>query len=207
MGRQISKESCAEAVIKGIKKAQRNYEQWSGGDWVWTAAEYMLTVYVAKEIYAIDGTKYVTIEHNVLQAINDAGAIAPGPKPKNARVRGRFDILLWWASEYPRAVVEIKNQPYGSDVCTKDFNRIDEVLRIRKEESSLEFGMFGFYTSAIGNCEKSATDKVVNKIRNIKQLAIDTIGRNCKIKLFHSKIYTDKHESAWAAGCLLIERR
>ena len=62
----------ARAVIKktlsGIAKAQRDYETWSGDLWLWEAPEYMLTTYIAKELWTIPGSKYLTLEPNVRRA-------------------------------------------------------------------------------------------------------------------------------------------
>ena len=204
MGHEISKDRCAEAVIKGIEKAQKKYEKWSGGDWLWAASEYKITVHVAEALANIDGAKFVTLEHSGLDAMEVAAAVVPGPKPKKARLRGRFDILFWWGDETPRAIVEIKNQPNGSEQCSKDFHRICEVLKMNKEESSLQFGLFGFYTSATSGDRKSAEEKIEDKFCSIKELAKTCTGSTCKIKLFKSKIHCYEGNDAWAAGCLLF---
>jgi len=205
MPRQISQTVCAQAVIDGISEAQNNYALWSGGEWLWAAAEYMLTVHVAKALAELEGANFVTIEHNGHDALNNAGAVAPGPKPKNARLNGRFDLLLWWGGGTPRAVIELKNQPICMNTCTKDFNRISSVLSIGQENSSLQFGLFGFYTSAKDGSRKGAEEKVQDKINTITGLATNCIGSRCKINAYQSDITTDDTDSAWAAGCLLIK--
>lgn len=78
----VSMENICWAVISGIEKAQIDYEEMSGGEWLWTAAEYMLTTYIAKEIHELEGSKFVTVESNGLSTMDFAGARAPGPNPE-----------------------------------------------------------------------------------------------------------------------------
>ena len=56
-------------TLSGIAKAQRDYEAWSGGSWLWEAPEYMLTVYIAKELWTIPGSKYLTLESHVRRTL------------------------------------------------------------------------------------------------------------------------------------------
>ena len=50
-------------TLRGISKAQKDYEAWSGGNWLGCAPEYLITTYIAKEIAT--GTRYdVTLEQD-----------------------------------------------------------------------------------------------------------------------------------------------
>src|SRR5476649_2038556 len=97
----IATNTISSAIISGIEKAHKDYQCMSGGYWVWTAAEYVLTTYIAKELSEMRGAKFVTVESNGLSSMDHAGAIAPGPKPSKARLSGRFDLLLWWGKSQP----------------------------------------------------------------------------------------------------------
>ena len=117
-------------TLSGIAKAQRDYEAWSGGLWLWEAPEYMLTTYIAKELWTIPGSKYLTLESNVRRTLEDAGGMGKGRISEAAREDGRSDIMLWWSSnDMPRAVIEVKNQVSDSATEIKqDIKRISTRL-------------------------------------------------------------------------------
>ena len=48
-----------ENAVNGIAKAQRDYELWSGGNWLWEAPEYFMTTYIAKEISSYRKISYL----------------------------------------------------------------------------------------------------------------------------------------------------
>ena len=68
-----------DEVVIGIHialaRAQRDYESWTGGDWLWQAPDYLLTTYIAREIAERrkDRTFYIALESNVGVSIDDAG--------------------------------------------------------------------------------------------------------------------------------------
>ena len=47
----IPKEFIIEKTLSGICKAQKDYEDWSGGGWLYEAPESLQTVYIAREIF------------------------------------------------------------------------------------------------------------------------------------------------------------
>jgi len=102
MPKQARRDAIVEAILQGIENAQRVYKKWSGGDWLWEAPEYLMTVQVARAIASIEGPKYVTIERSTKATMDDACAITKGRIPKRARPSGRVDIVVWWANGFPR---------------------------------------------------------------------------------------------------------
>lgn len=196
----------SKAIISGIEKAHEDYRRMSGGYWVWTAAEYMLTTYIAKELSDMRGAKFVTVESNGLSSMDHAGAIAPGPKPSKARLSGRFDILLWWGKAKPRAVIEVKNQPGGPSCWYHDIDRITSVLRINKDKSTIKFGAFAYYYSAADGKLLSAEEKVFNKFERVEQYVREKLPDGYSVYQVTSDIYDEGSEGAWGAACLIIKR-
>ncbi len=39
-----------DKILSGIVKAQNNYAEWSGGDWLSDVPEYMLNIHIAQKI-------------------------------------------------------------------------------------------------------------------------------------------------------------
>ena len=200
-----------EAVIKktlsGIAKAQKDYEAWSGGSWLWEAPEYMLTTYIAKELGTMPGSKYLTLESNVRGILEDAGGMGRGRIPEATRPGGRSDIVLWWSSnDKPRAVIEVKNQISDSAAEIKqDIKRISTMLR--KRDNSFQCGLVAFYTSRRdreGDGE-GAKSTIKDRLENIECETRNILGYRCRLSRHDSKIRVNG-DSAWVASILQIQR-
>lgn len=203
MPAQISIAEIAKGALKGIVKAQKEYEKWSGGEWLWCAPEYFSTIFVAQEIAKLEGSKYVTVENGARSAIDDAGAMGRGRLHSKIRANGRFDILLWWADETPRAPIEVKCQVAGIDKIKADLQRIEKVLHRNKADSSFQFGMVVFYTSCKKGNGFSAKDILAKRIENIKNDCGHLI-QSCTVQMISPKIYGDS-DSAWAASAIILK--
>ena len=203
MPRQIPREAVAQSVVAGITRAQHDYEALSGGDWVWTAAEYWITTYVAKEVGDIPGAKLVTVETSAKQAVEDAGGSRRGRPPSAARLGGRFDILLWYANGFPRAVIEIKSQTSISPVL-EDVDRIQSLLKSRSDSSTLSFGVIGYYFSAKPRRSMSGKDKVVTQIDSLIKEVRDRSYSGVKVIPHVSDVSVRRSGDAWGACAILV---
>ena len=199
-----------EVVIKktlsGIAKAQRDYEAWSGGSWLWEAPEYMLTTYIAKELWTIPGSKYLTLESNVRSTLEDAGGMGRGKISEAARPSGRSDIVLWRSNDTPRAVIEVKNQVSDSATEIKqDVTRISTTLRRR--DNSFQCGLVAFYTSRRDREEdgEGARSTIKDRLENIEYETRNILGGRCRLSRHDSRIRVDG-DSAWVASVLQIQR-
>lgn len=205
MSRQIGLDKTIKAIISSIENAQEDYRSWSGGDWLWTAPEYLLTTYIARSIWSIDGSKMVTLEHNTKGVMVDGGAITRGRIPKKARPDGRVDIILWRANGEPRGVIEVKNQVRAYSVISDDVERIDKILHKNNDISSFQFGCIAFYTSSKTDKKGAAYEKIVKTFESIKKSAVAKESDTVKVKLHNSKIHQEE-DSAWAAACLIFKK-
>ena len=199
-----------KAVIKkalsGIAKAQRDYEAWSGGFWLWQAPEYILTVYIAKELWTVPGSKYLTLESNVRRTLEDAGGMGRGKISEATRPGGRSDIVLWWSSsDMPRAVIEVKKVSYSATEIKQDIERISTTLR--KRGNSIQCGLVAFYTSTRdreGDGE-GARSTIKARLKNIEQETRKILGKEHRLSRHDSRIRVDG-DSAWVASVLQIQR-
>ncbi|MFQ5628355.1 MAG: hypothetical protein ACE5I1_06315, partial [bacterium] len=203
MPRSLSIDQIIEATLCGIELSQKKYENWSGGCWLWEAPEYLITINVAENIAKLSGSKYLTLEHSAKYALEDAGAKTRGRLPHDIRELGRVDILLWWANETPRAIIEIKNQIYTTDQYSRDIKRIKEFLKRKQTSSSIQFGLFAFYDSAYDGARKTAVEKIQDKIKTVKGNIREILGDAFYISVKKSKIH-QVNGDAWVAGCVFI---
>ncbi len=197
---QVSIDCIEGAILEGIVKAHKDYETWTGGDWLWNAPEYLLTTYVAQSISSTDGTKYISLENNVKSGMEDAGAVGSGRLHSDLRHNGRFDILLWWAGGDPRAAIEVKKQIFGYSNLEKDVKRLKEALRRKKGDSTLQFSMIVYYTACQVRGDGSPVDKIMKRVSGVED-GIKSSMPGFRIKQRMTDVYEDG-DSAWV-GCVV----
>lgn len=207
MPRQISINEIIEAILTGYTTAQVMHEQMSGGWWLWKAPEYFITTSVAQSIFNLDSSKFITLEHGSTSALEDAGAKGRGRLPNDVREKGKVDLLLWWANETPRAIIEIKNQIYSKEQYDKDIKRIRSFLQRNSHKSSLQFGVFAFYESASSGLRKTAEEKIVGRTNRIFENTKSMLGADFKASLYTTNIHNELEENAWLAACILIKQK
>ena len=203
MASTISADDIIHRTSTGIQKAQEDYEYWSGGRWLWEAHEYLATVYIAREISKIRGSYYLTLEDNVRATIRDAGHLRRGRPPKDLRLKGRFDIVVWWAKGTPRAVIEVKSQPAGFSSVKDDVARICSTL---KADTDIRFGLMAYYISFDSGHRKQAEHRLSDRVEGIAEDARQFArGKGMKLKRHRGPVIAADC-SAWAAEVLKISR-
>lgn len=193
----------ANKTLSGISKAQKEYEDWTGGYWLWEAPEYMVTTYIARQISTIsDKTFYLTLENKVRDGMREAGGASGRPR-KDLRFNGKFDILLWWANGTPRAIIEVKNQVTGYSKIKYDVSRISAAL---SQQNTIRCGFIAYYTSLADTEHKLAKNRVETRVdgvaSDVKKFAK---ANNLKFKRYPGKVVKDE-DSAWTAEVLKISR-
>ena len=193
----------ANKTLAGISKAQKEYEDWTGGYWLWEAPEYMVTTYIARQISTIsDKTFYLTLENNVRDGIRDAGGASGRPR-KDLRFNGKFDILLWWANGTPRAIIEVKNQVTSFAKIKDDVSRISAAL---KHQNTIRCGFIAYYTSLTDGERKPAKNRVETRVDGVESAVKKFANDNdLKFKRYPGKVVKDE-DSAWTIEVLKISR-
>lgn len=202
MPRQIPQKLIIQAVLDGIEDAEKTYEQWSGGEWLAYSAEHVISGFVARSIMKIPGSQYLTIEQRCRDAIESACGKRRGKLAQASRPDGRIDLLLWWAKDSPRAVVEIKNNVYNyNGQCEADVDRIANLLLM--SNTTLQFGLFVFYSSADDGKIKKATDKLTGRFRNVLSRARVAWGKSLRVSGI-LKLH-EYGNGAWAGACIIMK--
>lgn len=201
---RLSKNVIIEACLNGIEKSYFEYFEWSGNEWLWKAPEYFLTVNIAKEIWSLDGSKYITLEDNIKETLKSANAKIKGRLSEYMRANGRADIVLWWGKGTPRAVLEVKHRVYMFVNIQEDLDRIIEIL---KKESDLEFGISAFYVDQNyknGNIEKKLEKKILKLFEDAKEY-LAYYSKNLKLEIFY-RIHPEDNENVWGSVVILINK-
>lgn len=204
MPHQISQPNIIHAAINGIQDAQNTYVSYSDGEWAWRGPEYLLCANIASRLFKLDGAKHITLESNVTKTLASADAAKRGAPKKSLRKNGRFDIVLWWGSGLPRAVIEVKNGVYSYSQIYMDVERISEALVSSRIRSSIQFGMVAFYISAKDNAKTKAEKQILSILKTLFNHTIDSIPRGAVVSLHHGTIHT-VGTSAWVGACLMLK--
>lgn len=187
--------------------AHEQYENMTGGWWLWTAPEYFITSCIAQTLNALEGPGFITLEHGASHALESAGGKGRGRLPRDFRENGKVDILLWWGRDEPRAVIEVKNQVSTQNAYEADINRIKAFLNRNTGNSSLQFGILSFYQSASDGARKSADEKIKDRITSIRHHCLNLLGEAFSLEIFKTEVMNDLEKDAWQAVCFLIRKK
>ena len=191
-----------ENTLKGIAKAQREYER-SSGCWLWEAPEYFMTTCIAREISSHRQFGYsVTLENNVRAAIDDAGGMGRGRPRNDLRPDGKFDILLWWANDTPRTVIEVKKHIRQFRRIRSDVARICGVLN---QADTIRNGLVAYYSSLAGE-PRQLRRLMSDRLATIEDEARKYVERREMILDHCHRRTTVVQDSAWTAGVLNISQ-
>lgn len=208
---KIKREEVIREVLGAYKDSQKEYENWTGGSWLWEAPEYLITVNIAKRLWELrkrTSRCYITLEYQVAKALEDSGARGRGKLERKIRENGKTDIILWHACGSPRALIEVKNQIYSTAAYKKDIDRIRGLLCKNPDKSSLEFGLISFYESANSGKRKTAEEKVKARIEarleECRRVADESLKQKAHLSEMHS---INNGKSVWQAVCIELSKR
>lgn len=158
----------SKCVFHSIRDAHKDYKDLSNGDWLWTGAEYFLTVSIAKSLkrtLAKTGAG-VAIEKSLSDEIFSWKRGRPSDW---GRFGGRVDCVAYDSNDTPLAVVEVKSEVHHT-TCEADMDRlISLLLRSKKKYPAI----FAYYASESGpRCE----DWLERRAKNLVKLAEFCIG-------------------------------
>ncbi len=208
MSKGIAKKQVFEAVLAGVEQASVDYADMSGWSSLWYAPEYFLTVSIATQISSL-GSCYLTLEDSVRDTMKSAGANGRGRPSKGLRKNGRFDIVLWWQSDTPRAVIEVKHALLSpNEVFEKDIIRIRDLLSAsQRTEGDLQFGGLAFWTwvDAKKTDQESIGKRIKGNTKALQEAASRLVGEDFIVSL-HRNIHEGSGGNwGWAAVLLAIE--
>jgi len=149
---------------------------------------------------------FITLEDNVEYILTESYSKGKGRIPGEIRKDGRFDIVVWWASGWPRGIVEVKHR-YDLEKIICDLKRICKILHKAKrlDDSSLQFGIFAFYTDYYHEKGKSS-DVVKKRIKKIYEIA-NEIAQSENIQIYSYKLGpVKKDKSSWIASVYIFKK-
>lgn len=203
-----------DAILKGIEKAYGRYDR-IAGDSLEHAPEYFVTVQIAEALSKGAQPCSVTLESNVKRILGEAGAKKAGRHKSVARIRGRFDIVLWYGhTDQPRAIVEVKH-PLSVAVegrINSDVERICWLLaQSREVGGSLRIGYFAFFSFARPpkQGDANASARIKRRLQTITSHCKSIAKKyGCSAVLRSGPIHRiGDEDKAWAANTMVFRSR
>lgn len=199
---KLTYDEILNACVEGIKKSFKEYKDWSGGEWLWNAPEYLITVNIAKELNKINKSKFITLEDNVKETLKNANAKIKGNLKEKIRANGRSDIIIWWGKGTPRGIIEVKNAVFLINHIFDDVNRI---LGLLEKDSDIELGVISFYIDRHYET-KNPIEKVEEKIKEIiKELEEIANKHNLKYKWVYEEIEHTDNDAAFGVAFMFYK--
>jgi len=205
------------ATIKGINQAKDNFLHWTNDRlYLSYAPANMLSIHVAQEISKIKNTPEIFIDATVSDilrcSLKDRGAFL-NYMDKHSIKEDLLSITLDKRIKHKnnndsisKVIISVKNGIRNiKSEYTDEIERICKMLNSSKEEeSSLEYGLYAFYT----DLPKSARKKLQTRIPQIVLSFNEVVQKypNLKSSFKDDGIHDIENIGEWAIGVYLIER-
>lgn len=187
MNQAVSYQEILIAALDGVNNAFGKYHKWSNGWWLGAAPESFIESEIANSLSKI--VPYITLQDTIRSILEYADADLRGPKPRNSPL-GRMDIIVWWANETPRILIEVK-KAWTNYALNKDARRLQQLIN---KDSTIQKGLLVAYTAA----QKPET--ISNRFKNMADNSGTTIERRFGPK----KKKDDGVIWYWDVGCFSV---
>jgi len=188
MSRSIPYPEILKAALDGVNNSFRKYHGWSNGYWLGSAPESFIEAEIANSLSKI--VPFITLQDTIRDILKNANADLRGPKPRNSSI-GRMDIVVWWADETPRVLIEIK-KAWKNNSLNDDAKRLRQLLN---KESTLQKGVIVAYTSA------KNPETIDNRFENMAYNS----GTTLEDRIGPKKRKDEGEIWYWDAGCFSID--
>ena len=161
------------AVLKGIARGNKKYENMTAGYWLTdSGAEGFMVANVAECLHAELGeNESLLLETQYVWIREWSGASRPrGLRPRVLKGKPRADILVFNAQQRSAYVIELKRF-WDRKRCFSDIRRLRATLRecARQANGSLKHGILGFLIVEWGTTRYAARKKIRDKATAIRE--------------------------------------
>lgn len=204
------------AVINGIENAKKNYSFWTSDElYLSNAPEKFLTIHVAQEIGKLQNTPEIFIDASVADILRCS---LPNRTDFKDFMKKKYIInrLLCLTLDQrfkhksdndsvSKVIMSLKN---GVRNVQEDYkNDVDLMCKMlekdEKNDSTLEYGVFGFYLDISSSARKNAKDRLENIIESFDNIVASY--KNLKSSFKGGKINKIDKVGEWCIGCYIIE--
>ena len=204
------------SVIEGINTAKANFTHWTADElFLSYAPPRFLTIHISQEIAKLNNAPEIFIDATIADILRCSLPARDGFKSFMKEKNISQDIMHLTLDErfehksdndsVSRVIMAIKNGARNvQDEYKNEVEKICKMLsRDKKEDSTLDYGIFAFYLD-ISNSARKKADKRVDEIVN----AFDEIvsqHKNLKSNFKGGDINVIDNIGEWCVGCYVIE--
>jgi len=217
MSKFPTKDTLVNATIKGIKQAKDNFLYWTNDRlYLSYAPDKMLSIYVAQEISKIKNAPEIYIDATISDilrcSLKNRGSFL-NYMDKHSIKEDLFSITLDKRFKHKssddsisKVIMTVKNGI--RNIKSEYTNEIEKICKMlnssKEEESSLEYGLYAFYT----DLTKSARKKLQTRIPQIVHSFNEVVKKypNLKSSFKDDGIHEIENIGEWVIGVYLIER-
>ena len=212
-----NRNSLIDATIKGIKQAKDNFLYWTNDRlYLSYAPAKMLSIHIAQEISKLKNAPEIYIDATISDilrcSLKDRGAFL-NYMDKHSIKEDRFSITLDKRIKHKnnndsisKVIMTVKNGI--RNIKNEYSDEIEKICKMldssKEEESSLEYGLYAFYT----DLPKSARKKLKTRIPQIIHSFNEVVQKypNLKSSFVDDGINEIENIGEWSIGVYLIER-
>ena len=170
-----------------------------GRGWWWAPPEYVGTIGIAKAVHRLQSVKWVTLEHNVRDALCEARG-GMGRPAKNLSKQGRFDIVVW-GTKRPQGVIEVKTRGYSK--LDRDVARVCDAI---KNAKGIRWGLVAYLYACRDGENKEGKDRVADRVKAIADRAESEVDRRGMHFERHRGRPRVRKSGAWTVEVLQVRR-
>lgn len=204
------------SVINGINKAKANYSFWTADDlFLSYAPPRFLTIHVAQELSKLENVPEIFIDATIADILRCSlpkrDSFKEFMKEKNLAP----DIMHLTLDErfehksdndsISRVIISIKNGVRNvQDEYKNEIIKICKMLeRDKKEDSTLDYGIFAFYLDISSSARKKGEKRVQDITKSFDEIVKS--HKNLKSKFQGGDIRVIDNIGEWCVGCYIIE--
>ena len=181
----IKLKNIQQACLYGIRKSFNEYAKWNNAR-LSHAPEYLLNINIAKQLSEEYGDKYISLEENVKDIVQELKIEGNEDFSKNIRIQGKFDIVIWsLKKDRPKGIIEVKQNINGFRNIRKD---IDRIVSLLKQNSKIKFGISTFFIDY--QKKVNSKEKLIKKIEEI-HIELQKHASGIEIELDFQEILTE----------------
>lgn len=212
MSRFPTQAMIADAMLRGTIKAAENFLSWTNNRlFLSHGPHHIISIYVAQEIAALRDAPEIFIDATISDILRcslpDREAYT-GFMHKNRLARGTFSITLDERFDHKndedsisRVIMSINNGVRNAKL--EYLNEIEVICKMLDCDTSLEYGVFGFYSDLSVTARKKLDKRIPEFIKSFDAV-VDGFPA-LQSKYIGSDIQRIDESGEWAAGCYIIE--
>ena len=211
-----SQSEIVESVIKGIRAAKANFTHWTADElYLSYAPSKFLTIHVSQEIAKLQNSPEIFIDATIADILRCS---LPERDAFKGFMREKYltpDVMCLTLDErfehktdndsISKVIMSLKN---GVRNVQEEYkNEIEKMCKMLErnnlEDSSLEYGVFGFYLDISNSARKKSAKRLKEIVQSFDEIV--NSHKNLKSNFKGGEINIIDNIGEWCVGCYIIE--